>query len=502
MKNKKTKIIVSVLVAVILCACVAGGLYWYFTKDSGDVVASQEGDFYADIPYSQYLIGTSPTEEKIYDIRDYGADPNAELNTEAINKTVDACAENGGGIVLVSGGAYRSGTVNLKSNVTLCVAKDSSIVASHSFSDFSGALIKAENAENIKITGPGKICGEGEYFVTAPKKSPLLEPLEVSDVRTMRSEYRARIRFGIDGRPDALVWLRGCKDVTVDNIVLENSMNWTLKLDQCDLVYVMNMVVNNNRHVANTDGIDIVGSNRVKVDHCFISTGDDGIVIKNGQDENSRAMSDIKITDCEVITCTNAFKIGTETYSDISDVTIEDCKASLPDIYPGSVSGVSIESADGSVVSDITVRNLETDKVTCPVFIRLCNRNMFEDEAKDMAGKIENVVIENVTSTNAELPMIISGVKDNGEVNYIENVTMKNVNVTYRESEENVVWRPFIPEYAATYPENWRFKDVPAYGLWARHVDTLVLENVNVTPRTANEREKFVYDDVLNLSEK
>lgn len=499
---KKKKIIALVLVLVIVFACAAGGLYWYFAKDSGEVVPAQEGDFYADIPYSQYLIGTIPATAETYDIRDYGADVNAELNTEAINKAVDDCASNGGGIVLVSGGAYCSGTINLKSNVTLCIAEGSSIVASHYLSDYSGALIKAENAENVKITGPGKICGEGEYFVTAPKKSPLLEPLEVSDVRTMKSEYRARIRFGIEGRPDALVWLRGCTDVLVDNVVLENSMNWTLKIDQCDDVRVMNMVINNNRHVANTDGIDIVGSNKVKVDHCFISTGDDGIVIKNGQDENPRAMSDIKITDCEVITCTNAFKIGTETYSDISDVTIEDCKASLPDIYPGSVSGVSIESADGSVVSNITVRNLETDQVTCPVFIRLCNRNMFDDDSKDMAGKIENVVIENVTSANAELPMIISGVKDNGEVNYIENVTMKNVNVTYRESEENIVWRPFIPEYASTYPENWRFKDVPAYGLWARHVDTLVLENVSVTPRTANEREKFVYDDVLNLSEK
>lgn len=499
---KKTKIIIGVLVAVIVCACVAGGLYWYFTKDSGEVVPIQEGDFYADVPFSQYLIGTTPTEEKMYDIRDYGASVDAELNTDAINKAIDTCSAEGGGIVLVTGGAYRSGTINLKSNVTLCVAADSSIVASHNFDDFSGALIKAENAENIKITGPGKICGEGEYFVTAPKKSPLFEPLEVSDIRTMRSEYRARIRFGIDGRPDAMVWLRGCEDVIVDNIVLENSMNWTLKLDQCDDVDVMNMVINNNRHVANTDGIDIVGSNDVKVDHCFISTGDDGVVIKNGKDENARAMSDIRISDCEVITCTNAFKIGTETYSDISDVTIEDCKASLPDIYPGSVSGISIESADGSVVSDITVRNLETDQVTCPVFIRLCNRNMFDDDAKDMAGKVENIVIENVTSKNAELPMIISGVEHHGETNYIKNVTMKNINVTYRESEENIVWRPFIPEYPTTYPENWRFKDVPAYGLWARHVDTLVLENVNITPRTANEREEFVYDDVVNLSEK
>lgn len=499
---KKTKIIIGVLIAVIVCACVAGGLYWYFTKDSGKIEPVQEGDFYADIPFSQYLIGTAPTEEKKYDIRDYGASVDAELNTEAINKAIDACSSEGGGIVLVTGGAYRSGTINLKSNVTLCITADSSIVASHNFDDFSGALIKAENAENIKITGPGKICGEGETFVTAPKKTPLFEPLEVSDVRTMRSEYRARIRFGIDGRPDAMVWLRGCEDVTVDNIVLENSMNWTLKLDQCDNVDVMNMVINNNRHVANTDGIDIVGSNDVKVEHCFISTGDDGVVIKNGKDENARAMSDIRISDCEVITCTNAFKIGTETYSDISDVTIEDCKASLPDIYPGSVSGISIESADGSVVSDITVRNLETDKVTCPIFIRLCNRNKYEDDAKDMAGKVENIVIENVTSKNAELPMIISGVEHHGKTNYIKDVTLKNVNVTYRESEENVVWRPFIPEYPTTYPENWRFKDVPAYGLWARHVDTLILENVNVTPRTANEREEFVYDDVVSLSEK
>lgn len=494
MKRVWKSFLVGVAVAGVCVGAVA------CRQGAREVLPAQAGDFYENIPYDTYIEQGVQVPEQDWDICDYGASPENAVNTKAVNQAIEACHAAGGGTVLVQGGDYCTGTVNLRSNVTLQIAQDASLVASHNFDDFTGAMIMAENAENIRITGPGKICGEGEYFVDAPEKAPLFAPLEVSDIRTMRSEYRARIRFGIDGRPGAMVWIKSCKNVVVDNVILENSMCWTLNLNLCDQVAVKNLVINNNRHVANTDGIDIVGSSYVTVSHCFVSTADDGIVIKNGMENGAGAMEQVHITDCEVISCTNALKIGTETYCDITGVTIEDCKVYLTDIYPGSVSGVSIESADGSKVKDITVRNIQMDQVTCPLFIRLCNRNKYKDEEKNMAGSIENILIENVTASGAELPMIISGVKYKGKINYIKNVTLQDIHVTYRESAENVNLRGAVPEYAKVYPENWRFKDVPAYGLWVRHTDGISISAVHVIPRTANEREQFVYEDVLNIT--
>lgn len=476
-----------------ICLCLGVGACG---GEKQQVFPAQAGDFYENIPYEDYINSSAAIPEEVWDIRDYGAAPEADLNTDAINRAISACAQAGGGTVLVQGGVYCTGTVRLQSNVTLQVAGDASIVASHKFSDFSGALIYAENAENIALAGPGKICGEGEYFVEAPKESPLMEPLAVSDIRTMRKEYRKRIRFGIDGRPGAMVWLRNCQNVQVENLVLENSMAWTLNLDRCSQAKISNLVINNNRHVANTDGIDIVGGSNVTVRHCFISTADDGVVVKNGKDDLSASMGNVLISDCQVMTCTNAFKIGTETYGDIHDVTIENCKASLPDIYPGSVSGVSIESADGANVHNVTVRNLELDQVTCPLFIRLCNRNKYKDKDKDLSGSIENVLIENVTATNAELPSILAGVKHKGKTLPLKEVTIRGLYVTYRDSEQNVKLRASVPEYAKVYPENWRFEDVPAYGIWGRHIENLKLEKIQVTPASVDNREAQVLEDV------
>jgi hypothetical protein len=194
--------------------------------------------------------------------------------------------------------------------------------------------------------------------------------------------------------------------------------------------------------------------------------------------------------------CTKTFKIGTETYGDISDVVVEDCEAFTDGIFPGSISGISIESMDGSAVSDITVRNFSMTGVTCPLFIRLGNRNRYLN--KSYRGGISDITIENVTAKGAEVPSIISGVaKDGNSALYVKNVTLKNFDVEYRESPENVELPKKVPEFKSKYPENWRFGDVPAYGLWARHVEGLTLIDFYVTPRSANTRECITYEDVI-----
>ncbi|MCC8023678.1 MAG: hypothetical protein LIO46_07915 [Clostridiales bacterium] len=85
-----------------------------------------------------------------------------------------------------------------------------------------------------------------------------------------------------------------------------------------------------------------------------------------------------------------------------------------------------------------------------------------------------------------------------GKTLYVQDVILRDINVTYRESEENLRFADFVPENRTQYPEIWRFRDLPAYGLYARHVDGLTLENVQVTPRGANTREKLVFKDAVN----
>ena len=271
------------------------------------------GDYYEALPFDDYIDRAQPlpSGENVFDIRDFGAVPEKErLNTEAFRAAARACEQAGGGTILVAGGSYWMGAVHVPSNTTLFIAADSEIVASRNMAhmgeavDLGGqpayAFVHIANAENVVVTGGGRISGNGEWYVYEPREKPSLTPFPITalprtdqaaiinDVPgTLRYFYRRRIRYAEDhyyeglpplSRPNFMVWARESRGVRFENIVLHASMCWTLNLDRCEDVTVRNLVIDDNRHVANTDGIDVTGSSRVSIEHCFISCADDGIV--------------------------------------------------------------------------------------------------------------------------------------------------------------------------------------------------------------------------------
>ena len=465
-----------------------------------------EGDFYEKIPYEKIInYNISYTKTDFVSVKDFGAVPDDFNinNAEAINAAIDRCSENGGGVVVLSGGKYYSGTVYLKSDVILYIEKDSSIVASHNSEHFTeNALIYADSCENIVITGPGRICGEGNFFSLKPYYQPKTVPFSKTlDVWDLRQEYRKRIRFPHKSKYGYLVLFKNCNSLKLHNLVLENAAMWTVNINSSYSVEVSNVVINNNRHIANSDGIDICGSSNVVISKCFISTADDGIALKNnmgvttsGDDglkiKNNldvackKGMSNIYIHDCEVVSCTNAFKIGTETSLNISDITIENCKAYLTDIYPAGVSGVSIESCDGAIVSNIKISNIEMDSMACPVFIRLCNRNGDKKDYLDGKGEIKNVTVNNITAKNIEIPVMIMGIPNQK----IKDVILQNFDLRYAEGKDYFDFRFKIPEQEKEYPECNRFRNINAYGVFVRHAENILLRNFKVKPRKNTHR--------------
>jgi len=462
----------------------------------GEFTPIGEGDFYDKVPYENYISAAEIPEG--YDVRDYGAgtDKSAKENSKAINKAVSKASSEGGGTVVIQGGSYTSGTVYLKDNVTLFIAYGSEIKASHKFGDFKTAFVFADKVKNVRVTGGGKISGEGEYFVKPPDYPHNSEISAVSDIRALNDGYFSRIRYEKPGRPLYMVFFNRCEKISVDNIILYNSMHWTLCAESSKDFKVEDVVIDNNRHVANTDGIDIVGTSDAVVRRVFISTADDGIVIKNPKRTGTN-MSNVSISDCEIMSVTNAFKIGTETYYDISGVRLTNNKAFVEGIYPAGVSGISIESVDGSRVTDVQINGFEMENITCPLFIRLGNRNRYK--SKNYGGILSGISVWNVTATNAELPSIISGVAVNRNVALrVRNVSIYNFNVTYRECAENVILPEKVPEFKNDYPENWRFGDVPAYGLYIRHAEKVELYNFNVASRTVDTRDEIFKEDYIN----
>jgi polygalacturonase len=451
-----------------------------------------KGNFYENIPYKKYICTSLPMPlGEVFDITKFGASSEKENNAECINSAITACSQSGGGVVLVSSGKYFCGTLYLQDNVTLYIQDGASLVAVHDASKFDKAFIRADGVSNVAIMGPGKICGEGEFFHVAPPMTPMLEEPQVSDVVAMEREFRLRVRHGIKDRPDAMFLFHHSSMLRFENLIIENSMNWCLHVNTSDGVVIKNVVINNNRQIANADGIDIVGTRNVEISDTFISTADDGIVLKCLK--GTGAVENVTVRNCHIISTCNAFKIGTETYHDINNILVENCTFELPDIYPGTISGIAVESADGSVINNVIARNIVMNKVTCPVFVRVCARNRYGTPEKP--PKICNVLVENIVATNAELPIIIAGVKTNdGTIHCAEDITLNNINITYKDIAANVNVILPIPEYEIKYPESWEFLDLPAYALWARHVVGLELHNFQTSKRSDETRKQIIIE--------
>ena len=74
---------------------------------------------------------------------------------------------------------------------------------------------------------------------------------------------------------------------------------------------------------------------------------------------------------------------------------------------------------------------------------------------------------------------------------------LKNFNLQYAPYKEVYDKRRFIPEYVDVYPESWRFRNLPAYALWARHVKGLkLLDFVCGVPRSTW-KEEIITEDVI-----
>ena len=498
-----------------------------------------EGDYYTDIPYHLYISEEKIPAGTIFDIRDYGATAEAGvLSTDAIQKALDEAAGKKG-IVLVAGGAYTTGTLSIHSDTTLFIASGASLNASKNLKMFSDAFIKIVDEENVTICGGGRINANGEYFVYLPHERPLVQPLGYTKLPpilkdpmgspsdTTRFKYRERIRYAEDKwnegkeniqRPMYTVWVRGSKNVSLHNIIIRDSLDWSLSIDMSEDISIESIVIDNNRHVANTDGIDIMASKHVKVKHVFVSTADDGLCVKapmvQGHDsinveDTEMPMGpaeDIEIEDAVVVSVMNAFKIGTETYFGIRDVRCRNCTFMLPDIFPGGVSGISIESADGSDISGITLENIRMRNICVPVFISLSKRCKFgflsdEDrKAKENGGSVSSVTIDGIDAEGMEAPCIITGFRDaDGSEGRIKDITIRNMKAVYLDNEERLEILPEIRENVRDYPESNALGDMPSYGFYVRHADNVRLENISITPRSSNKRQAFGSEDADNL---
>jgi polygalacturonase len=123
----------------------------------------------------------------VCNVRDYGAvGDDQTLDTHAISKAIEACAQAGGGVVVFPPGRYVTRTFELRSNITLFLDGGAVIVGSRNLEDYGKAddygfgrdygvnstgegfkvgIIIARNLQNVAIVGRGAIDGGGDGFM-------------------------------------------------------------------------------------------------------------------------------------------------------------------------------------------------------------------------------------------------------------------------------------------------------------------------------------------------
>jgi len=414
--------------------------------------------------------------ENVYDIRDYGAKPDGKtLCTKSIQNTIDECAKRGGGTVYFPPGTFLSGTIYMKSNVTLRLDTGSTLLGSTNLKDYpptvqafrsytdnytDKSLIYGEKLKRIAITGNGTIDGQGRPF-----KGP----------------YKVR---------PYMIRIIECQNVLVKDVTIQNSPMWVQHYLACDDVLIDGITVR-SRVNGNNDGIDIDSCHRVIISNCNVSSGDDAIVLKS---TSARSCRDVTVSNCVLSSHCNALKMGTESNGGFQNIVITGCS-----IYDTRLAGVALEIVDGGTMDRVVVSNITMNKIGAPIFLRLGNRArpFKKDMEKPKMGVMRNVTISNIEATGANpTGCAVSGLPGHK----IENVTLSNLRLSFEGGGNKQDAARAVPEKPTDYPEYSMFGRLPAYGFYCRHVKGLKFRNIQLRLAKADKRHALVADDCQKLS--
>jgi hypothetical protein len=292
----------------------------------------------------------------IFDVRASGATGRrADDATDALQRAIDACTTAGGGTVHVPPGEYTIGTIELKDGVTLDVDAGATLFLSQDNTRFPRgrrAMIYAENAHDIAVTGRGRLDGLAQYVFTEMRG---VDPEIVDEIAIARAAGVDMRRYYRTGVQTYMFILNGCRNVLLRDISIVHSPLWNVRLNDCDRVHVHGVYIYSDLEKGvNADGIDIVSSRNVTISDSVIETADDAIVLKTiargGQP--ARPTENVTVTNCVLTSSSTALMIGTETEADIRHVLFTNC------VIRNSNKGFGINVQDGAVVSDVIYRGL------------------------------------------------------------------------------------------------------------------------------------------------
>jgi hypothetical protein len=445
---------------------------------------------------------------RAYNIREFGAKGDGtSLDGAALQAAIDTCSRDGGGTVLVPPGDFVIGTTALKSNVTLHVSVGARLLGSTNNGDFRAGegvpsgngnmvMLYAVNAQNITIEGRGTINGRGATFFTGHG--------DATSPQAVRSQDHDTAAPNVE-RPHMMVFYK-CENLVLRDVFLTESAYHGIRFLQstkirCDGVRIYNRVNFNN------DGFHFNSCEYVQIANCEIRCQDDACALFG----TNRFVT---VTNCSFSTRWSVFRFGS---GNSQNIAVSNCL-----IYECYGSPVKIDVGRGHV-ENLSFSNIVMQNVTGPISIAFTGRGRpggpRAGEADTGPGYVRHISFNNIRATvvaepaqHADMPFPPSTYKGEqhscitlngvGEV-FLEDISFTDVHVTYAGGgDAKLAAKRDVPAMAAEYFGVWNQEPLgpPAYGLYARNVKGLTLQNVRFEFAQKDLRPAVILDHVRDAS--
>ena len=429
-------------------------------------------------------------------IKDYGRLRKRKDAAAVIQKAIDDVAEKGGGRVRVPAGNHIISTIFLKSNVMLHLEKGAELLGTPDYEKYKEiqpvyetfflredrypkrVLIVAVDARNAGIEGAGIIDGNGQH--------PNLKLKRLDAINTIRFIRCTNMRIeGVGGR-----------------LTVRNSSHWTIQPINVDTLRIRNVFISNFGGNS-PDGLAISDCRNVLIENVEVESDDDAITLKSGTPEI--IMENIIIRNCIGRTRVCGFKTGPQTFGTIRNVVISKCHFEGIGKPPGTQydpqNGIFLNVSNGGTlekirIMDCTVKGFPSalSVVISKLTSEYWKSYWPEAEMPSDYGTIRKISFKNIRGDSlGNFGILVEG----RESSDIQEISFRDINLSTAGGGKMV---EDFPEKPNEYPNIfYLYKQLPAYGLYLRHVDGISLENVNISCKQPDPRPKIIRKYVQNI---
>ena len=280
-----------------------------------------------------------------YVLTDYGVlAGSTDVQTQQIQAVIDRCAQEGGGVVVVPTGTFKTGALFFKQGTHLHLSEGAVLLGSERIIDFPilttriegetckyfAALVNADGLDGFTITGKGTIDGNG---------------LKYWQEFWIRRQWNPQCTNKDAQRP-RLTYVSNSRNVTIQDVHLINSPFWTNHVYKSNHVRYLDCYIyaptenvyapQPKRGAPSSDAIDIDVCTDVLVDGCFMHVNDDAVVLKGGKgtwadkDSTNGNCERILIQNCHYGRVHGCLTFGSESLHD-RNVILRNCQTDNAD---------------------------------------------------------------------------------------------------------------------------------------------------------------------------